>query len=284
MLKTKVHAVQVWKQPHARLAGVWMTILIVATLLIAAFTSSPLHPQQKAKAAGEGHWHTSGTQILDAHNQPVRIAGINWFGFETSTYAAHGLWSRNYKDMLDQIASLGYNTIRLPYSNQLFDAGSTPNGIDFSKNPDLVGLSGLQIMDKIIGYASQIGLHIILDHHRSDSGAQSALWYTSAHPESRWISDWQMLARRYQDNPMVIGADLDNEPRTPACWWCGDPALDWQLAAERGGNAILAVNPNWLIYLPPTMAPCPTTRQPGLLEHPDEAFADYREEGVTCVV
>lgn len=257
MSKTRVHAVQVWKQPHVRLAGVWMTILIVATLLIAAFTSSPLHPQQKATAAGqprglplqEGYWHTSGTQILDANNQPVRIAGINWFGFETTTYAPHGLWSRNYKDMLDQIASLGYNTIRLPYSNQLFDAGSTPNGIDFSKNPDLQGLNGLQIMDKIIGYASQIGLHIILDHHRPDSGAQSALWYTSAYPESRWISDWQMLARHYEDNPMVIGADLDNEPHIPACWGCGDPAVDWRLAAERGGDAILSVNPNWLIFV-----------------------------------
>lgn len=30
-----------------------------------------------------GYWHTSGRQILDAVNQPVRIAGINGFGFET---------------------------------------------------------------------------------------------------------------------------------------------------------------------------------------------------------
>src|SRR5207245_3322953 len=98
--------------------------------------------------------------------------------------------------MLDQIARLGYNTLRLPFSNQLFDAGSTPNGIDFSKNPDLQGLNGLQIMGKIIGYASQIGLHIILDHHRPDANAQPARWYTSAHPDSRWIRDSQRLATR----------------------------------------------------------------------------------------
>ena len=34
--------------------------------------------------------------------------------------------------MLDQIQSLGYNTIRVPFSNQLFDAGSTPNSVDAS--------------------------------------------------------------------------------------------------------------------------------------------------------
>jgi protein phosphatase len=45
-----------------------------------------------------------------------------------------------------------------------------------------------------------------------------------------------------------------------------------------------AANPKWLIYLPPTMAPCATSRVPGLLEHPAEAFAEYRHEGVPRVV
>lgn len=45
-----------------------------------------------------------------------------------------------------------------------------------------------------------------------------------------------------------------------------------------------ATNPKWLIYLPPTMSPSETTQQPGLLEHPAEAFAYYRHEGVNQVV
>jgi endoglucanase len=201
-----------------------------------------------ARAAGSGYWHTSGRQLLDSQNQPVRMTGINWFGAETSNYAPHGLWSRSYKDMLDQIKSLKYNTLRLPYANQLFDPGSKPSGIDY-KNPDLAGLTGLQVLDKIIAYAGQIGLKVVLDRHRPDSGSQSALWYTSAYPESRWISDWEMLARHYAGNSTVIGADLHNEPHSPACWGCGDQATDWRLAAERAGNAVLAVNPNWLIIV-----------------------------------
>jgi len=242
------------------IAGVGITILIMSIVLAVALANNaastrtasnkPSHSTNaKTVVTGQGYWHTDGSQILDANNQPVRITGINWSGFETSTYSPHGLSSRNYKAMLDQIKSLGYNTLRLPYSNQLFNPGSIPNGIDFSINPDLQGLTGLQIMDKIIGYASQIGLHVILDQHRPSASAQSALWYTAAYPESRWISDWQMLANRYKNNPMVIGADLHNEPNTPACWGCGNPKLDWRLAAERAGNAILAVNPNWLIFV-----------------------------------
>src|SRR2546427_5273431 len=45
-----------------------------------------------------------------------------------------------------------------------------------------------------------------------------------------------------------------------------------------------AVNPKWLIYLPPTMSPCETSHEPGLLEHPTEAFAYYRYEGIEQVV
>jgi protein phosphatase len=37
-----------------------------------------------------------------------------------------------------------------------------------------------------------------------------------------------------------------------------------------------AANSKWLIYLPPTMSPCETTHEPGLLEHPAEAFDYYR--------
>ena len=179
---------------------------------------SPFHSQSamaSTRAIGQGYWHTKGAQLLDSHNQPVRITGVNWFGLETVSYAPHGLWVRSYKDMLDQIKSLGFNTIRLPYSNQLFDPGSTPNSIDFSKNPDLCSkspsngncqkpLTGYQIMDKIIGYAGSIGLKIILDQHRPDSKARSALWYTQQYPESRWLSDWIMLAKHYLGNTAVI--------------------------------------------------------------------------------
>ncbi|MFE3459068.1 polynucleotide kinase-phosphatase [Nocardiopsis aegyptia] len=45
-----------------------------------------------------------------------------------------------------------------------------------------------------------------------------------------------------------------------------------------------AVDPRWLLYLPPTMAPAPTSAEPGLLEHPREAFASLRGSGIGQVV
>jgi protein phosphatase len=45
-----------------------------------------------------------------------------------------------------------------------------------------------------------------------------------------------------------------------------------------------AANPKWLIYLPPTMSPCETSSEPGLLEHPAEAFAYNRSQGAPKVI
>jgi protein phosphatase len=45
-----------------------------------------------------------------------------------------------------------------------------------------------------------------------------------------------------------------------------------------------AADPRWLIYLPPTMSPCETSKEPGLLEHPAEAFDYYRREGIAQVI
>ncbi len=45
-----------------------------------------------------------------------------------------------------------------------------------------------------------------------------------------------------------------------------------------------ATDPRWLVYLPPTMAPTATSQRPDLLEHPDEAFSEYRSVGVPHVI
>jgi len=45
-----------------------------------------------------------------------------------------------------------------------------------------------------------------------------------------------------------------------------------------------ATDPRWLIHLPPTMSPPNTSAREGYLEHPDEAFATYRANGVTDLI
>src|SRR6266702_3684710 len=127
-----------------------------------AKTSIPVAAQAPARCQ-PGHqvgflstWHS---ELLDASSRcQVSLTGVNWFGFETSTFAPHGLWARNWQDMLKQIARTGFNTIRLPFTNQLFDPASVPNSINYQLNPDLKGLKGLALMDRIVQGARNAGL------------------------------------------------------------------------------------------------------------------------------
>ncbi|MEV6302196.1 cellulase family glycosylhydrolase [Actinoplanes sp. NPDC051861] len=229
--------------------------VLAATAATAVLTSAS---PASAAGTGTGYLHTSGNKIVDSTGATVRLTGINWFGMETDNKTFHGLWSNNpWRGQIDTMASLGYNTLRIPYSDDALKTGATATSVNDYTNPDLAGLGPLEILDKVIGYAGQKGMRVILDRHRPTAAGQSALWYTAGVPESTWIANWQMLARRYAGNTTVIGADLHNEPHaegtnpaaTGSCWGCGDTARDWRLAAERAGNAILSVQPNWLIFV-----------------------------------
>ncbi len=45
-----------------------------------------------------------------------------------------------------------------------------------------------------------------------------------------------------------------------------------------------AINPKWLIYLPPTMSPCATSELSNYLEHPTQAINYYKRRGVKQVI
>ena len=244
-------------RPRTVLAALAATLAAAAAGLVAV-TVTAVPAAAATGGTGTGYLHTSGNRIIDSTGTTVRLTGINWFGMETDNKTFHGLWSSNpWRSQLDTMARLGYNTLRVPFSDDALKSGATATGINDFINPDLVGLSPLQILDKVVGYAGDKGMRIILDRHRPTAAGQTALWYTSGVPESTWISNWQSLARHYAGNPTVIGADLHNEPHaegtnpaaTGSCWGCGDTARDWRLAAERAGNAILSVQPSWLIFV-----------------------------------
>ncbi|HNN95563.1 MAG TPA: polynucleotide kinase-phosphatase, partial [Pseudomonadota bacterium] len=55
-------------------------------------------------------------------------------------------------------------------------------------------------------------------------------------------------------------------------------------AAALESMSRFAVDPRWLIYLPPTMSPCETAKSGPYLEHPREALAYFREQGVRSVI
>jgi endoglucanase len=201
-----------------------------------------------------------------------RLTGVNWFGFETSNLAPHGLWARDYKSVLKQIKDLGFNAVRIPWCNDVLTGkpssiqinayGTDPYTKATGLNTDLEGLTAIQVMDKILAECERIDLKVILDNHSRapDGYMNETIWYTTTRPEADWIRDWKFIAERYKNNSAVVAADVKNEPhgnmdkgmKPPATWGYDEPGqgtTDWRAAAVRAGQAILESNPRLFVII-----------------------------------
>ncbi|MEW5838866.1 MAG: cellulase family glycosylhydrolase [Pseudomonadota bacterium] len=198
--------------------------------------------------SGAQAYQVNNSKIYDEAGQRIPLRGINWFGFETATHAPHGLWARNADDMITQMKSLGINAVRVPIAPNTL-RGDAISGVDFALNPNLVGKNGLQTLDYIIAKLDEAGIYILLDHHHPDDFAISELWYTDAYSEAQWIADLEFMADRYKNVPHFFAIDLKNEPHGRVTWGTGNQATDWNLAAERASQAVLAKNPNLVVFV-----------------------------------
>jgi hypothetical protein len=199
--------------------------------------------------------HTSGNQVLDSLGHRVRLTSVNWYGFDQKEFVAGGLDHALLDAIITQIRNLGVNSVRLPWANETLERNPLVPDYAVKTNARFRGSHALDVMDAVIAALARAHILIILDNHvsRADwccsESDGNGLWYNPEYPEENWLADWQSIVRRYKDQPWVIGADLRNELRSGAQWGGSDPRLDWHAAAERGGNAVLAANPNLLVIV-----------------------------------
>ncbi|MBM3186152.1 MAG: cellulase family glycosylhydrolase [Bacteroidetes bacterium] len=224
---------------------------------------------------------TNGPKIVDAKNSEFILKGINWWGINgshipysndhskgTNTHGmSFGLHVQQIDTIISAIKKAGFNTIRLPLSNQILHDTTKILAEWVGPNADLIGLTPIEVMDVIVKKLTNQGLFVLLNNHSTTTHwccnyDFNGLWYGKnkfySQTTENWISDWKMLAIRYLNNPKVIGADLRNEvrplrrnglplPKNPN--WGRKNKRDWHLAATKAGNAIHTVQPNWLIVV-----------------------------------
>jgi endoglucanase len=199
--------------------------------------------------------HTEGYRIFDSAKHPVRLTSVNWYGFDQKEYVAGGLDHAPLAEIILQIQQIGVNSVRIPWANETLEHNPFPPAYSISANPQFKNMRAMEIMDAVIAALASAHIMVILDNHvsRADWCCSetdgNGLWYNTDYPEDHWLADWKAIARRYRNQPWVIGADLRNELRSGATWGGSDPKLDWHAAAERGGKAALAANPRLLIMV-----------------------------------
>ncbi|GMH60528.1 hypothetical protein TrRE_jg10660 [Triparma retinervis] len=214
---------------------------------------------------------TSGNVIVGQDGARVKLACVNWYGPNLhDTNVVGGLEHQPMEDLVAGIVDLGFNCIRLPFTvEQALEDPEVPKTSALPKavlaaNPDLLGLSSLEIFDRTVSALTDAGLMIILNVHTSasewccDLRSYEGLWFTPEWTLSQFERSLVEITERYKDNALVVGMDLrneihdvnaPNEPPVPVGWGRGDPDLDWAIVSKRVGDLVLDANPDLLIVV-----------------------------------
>ncbi|MER5871923.1 cellulase family glycosylhydrolase [Streptomyces sp. NPDC002044] len=259
-----------------------MRAVLCALLLLAGgppvLAAAPPEPVPVAAAAET--WtpplSTRGRHIVDARGERFRLRSGNWDGAQGSWTgsgdradpAAHhsgqnahgiplGLDRVPMSVLLADFRALGLNSVRLPFSNEMLRTAAPIPDAAVAANPALRGRTPLQVFDAVVAALTDAGFAVILNNHtvttRWCCGLDGNERWNSGQSTARWADDWVFLARRYRDNPRVVGADLYNEVRRDVLddpnWGLGDQH-DWHAAAQEAADRILTeANPDLLIVV-----------------------------------
>lgn len=203
---------------------------------------------------------TRGRDIVDSNDKRVKLASVNWYGGSDELFVPGGLDIRHRSEIAKLICHLGFNSVRLPYSDEMVMDNPLIEAELLSANQDLIGLRALDVYVSVVESLTEAGLAVIPNNHITQAtwccglNVCDTAWYNDylgpvcrvSQTEDQWIENWVMIMSSFVDNPLVIGADLRNEPRG---LWGTMPWGKWATAAERVGNRLLAINPHWLIFV-----------------------------------
>jgi len=210
-------------------------------------------------------------KLYDSAGKEVQLRGISHQGFAAyDVLRPQYLWQMGWKQQLAQIKSLGFNAVRIPFTpdtlydqRKMGDPGFSSNA---PLNDDLKGMTPLQVLDAFMIECDRLGLYMLPDFHSVTAKTLYQLWYVNnaadfdliynkqAYTKADWIRDLVLVAKRYATLPYFLGLDIYNEPYGKARWGKGDlnapnPANFWKPAAEEAAAAVLAANPNLLIFV-----------------------------------
>ena len=203
---------------------------------------------------------TKGRDIVDAKGRRFKLASVNWYGASDELFVPGGLDTQHRSAIAETIKRLGFNSVRLPYADELVIKNPIIEADLVRANPDLAGLSALDVFTAVVTALTDAGIAVIINNHIT-----AATWCCGANPcdagwandhlgplcrirqtEDEWIEHWETIMEPLLENELVIGVDLRNEVRG---LWGTMPWEKWARAAERGGNRLLKMKSDWLIIV-----------------------------------
>lgn len=212
-------------------------------------------------------FHTQGRHIVDVTGNVVKLASVNWYGGSDVEFIPSGLETQHRDNISALIRDIGFNSVRLPYSDEMVNKNPIIEPTFLSANIDLVrarngSARALDVFTAVVESLTSAGILVIVNNHITQAG-----WCCGANPcdatwandwfggklicrvsqtEEEWITNWETIMRPLAENDLVMGADLRNEVRDvrgKLLW------NSWAKAAEKASERLFKLNPNWLMFV-----------------------------------
>lgn len=185
--------------------------------------------EQKPESKSE---RTSETEQISEPEQPVPIYGISFTNGVYSNPSVAPVFHHT-EDSYRELSEMGINTVRFYLNYGLFEEDEKPYSYKES---------GFAWIEKNIAWAEKYNIQLILNMHYPQGGYQSggsgaALW-TEKENQDRFTALWEELAKRYANEPVILGYGLLNEPIVPAKESWEETRGQWEELAQRAADAV----------------------------------------------
>jgi endoglucanase len=219
-----------------------------------------------------GYFTTSGSQIVDSTQTPVRIVAATWRGADNRNAAPLGLDQTNYRTLLSRTLAAGFNTVRiLTCDAAILNNDAVTTNFSATLNPDLASLSINHLLAALVDYCATIGLRVIIVSQSNEGGNPqkqgmqvNGLWYDAGGTsdgsdgnvhvgtitDATFQAVWQTRASLFANKPAILGYDLRAKPQGYAnqCTWGDNGVNDLRAMYQRVGQAIQAIDSGPLIF------------------------------------
>lgn len=190
----------------------------------------------------EGFISVSGKKLIDENGKEYFMEGMAFGNTVFNNPSTPSSFHHTESDY-EIISDLGFNCVRFYLNYGLFEDDLAP--YEYKE-------SGFEWLDKNIEWAKKNDIRLVLNMHYPQGGYQSAgnghaLW-TDPENMKRLTALWTEIARRYADEPTIIGYGLINEPGIPV-EYNEQAMLIYTKAVQDMVDSIRTVNTTHIIFV-----------------------------------
>jgi endoglucanase len=129
---------------------------------------------------------TRGRYVVDVDGKRFKLASVNWYGASDELFIPGGLDIQHCSSIAETIQRMGFNSVRLPYADEMVQSNPLISSELLAANPYLVGARALDVYEAVVNSLTGAGLAVIVNNHITQ-----ATWCCGINPcNAAWTNSY----------------------------------------------------------------------------------------------